>query len=146
MSEGVIAKQTKIIKRHMLVHHLLDHPTPKHIKVLFIDRLHTWIPCPLKCPQGTNGDQRESGAIEQICQRWPQSLPQMGDRIVAWFWVLLVSERSFCLLTVNPPCLHKRALSAQSGPSLTSATGERWRKMAALGFIVTHPCLRLLDS
>lgn len=133
----------------MSVHHLLDHPTSKHIKVLFTDRAHTWIPHPLKCTQGTNGDQGESGAIEQLCQRWPQSLPQMEDRIVVWFWVLLVSACSFYLLTVNPPrSLHKRALSAQinerNRPSLKSAAVERWRKMATFGFVVTHACLLIL--
>lgn len=109
----------------MSAHHLLDHPTSKHIKVLFTDRAHTWIPRPLKCTQGTNGDQRGSGAIEQICQRWPQSLPQMEDGIVVWFWVLLVSERTFYLLTITPPPNpHLPQVSAQAGPF----SSNKWEK------------------
>lgn len=127
----------------MSVDRLLEHPTSKHIKALFIDGEHTWIDCPLKCTQGTNGDQRESGAIEQICQRWPQQLPQMEDGIVVWFWVLLVSERSSYLLTVNPH------VSARAGPFSRSKWEKwpsphiRWRKTAACGFFVTHLCLHL---
>lgn len=129
----------------MSAHHLLDHPTSKHIKVLFTHRAHTWILRPLKCTQGTNGNQRESGAIEQICQRWPQSLPQMEDRIVVWFWVLLVSEHCFYCMTVDPPrSLHKLALSARinerNSPSLTSAAGEKWKKWLLLDSL-SHICL-----